>query len=79
MNGQPLIRITKTCLNGQRVDSIRYHFRWNMEEIEDILEPNTARVTSIREPLDQFRSAFNFYYYEYRKRVTKVLRGGLVN
>ena len=61
-------KITKACLNGQRIDSIRYHFRWNMDEIDDILELGTLRITSVRQPLDMFRSSFNYYYYEYRNR-----------
>ena len=40
--------------------------RWNMDEIDDILEPGTLRVTSVREPLDMFRSTYNYYYYEHR-------------
>ena len=59
-------KMSKQCLNGQRVDSIRYHFRWNMEEIDDILEPGTVRITSIRQPLDMFRSTYNYYYYEHK-------------
>ena len=61
-------RMTQQCLNGQRLESVRYHFRWNMDEMENILEPGTLRLTSVREPLDQFRSAFNYYYYEHRKK-----------
>ena len=61
-------QMTRACLNGQRVDSIRYHFRWNMDEMDNILEPGTIRLTSVREPLDQFRSAFNYYYFEHKKK-----------
>ena len=38
------------------------YFRWNMEEIDDILEEGTIRVTSIREPLSCFRSVYNYFY-----------------
>ena len=61
-------KITKPCLNGQRVESIRYHFRWNMDEMDDILEEGTVRITSVRQPLDMFRSTYNYYYYEFRNR-----------
>lgn len=33
-----------------------------MEEIDDILEEGTIRVTSIREPLSCFRSVYNYFY-----------------
>ena len=46
-------RITKKCLVGgyEKIQSINYHYRWNMDEIDDLLEEGTIRVTSIREPL----------------------------
>ena len=57
-------RITKKCLVGgyEKIQSINYHFRWNMDEIDDLLEEGTIRVTSIREPLSCFRSVYNYFY-----------------
>ena len=57
-------RITKKCLVGgyDKIQSINYHFRWNMDEIDDLLEEGTIRVTSIREPLSCFRSVYNYFY-----------------
>ena len=46
---------------------IKYHFRWNMDEINSLLEPGTIRVTSIREPLSCFRSVYNYFYYGVKK------------
>ena len=74
-------KITKACLNGQRVmGSIRYHFRWNMDEIDSILEPGTVRITSVREPLDMFRSTYNYYYYEFRnsRQVLSLIKKSLI-
>ena len=67
-------KMSKKCLNGQRVDSIRYHFRWNMEKMDEILEPDTVKITSIRQPLDMFRSTYNYYYYEHKnvKNIEKI-------
>ena len=33
-----------------------------MDEIDDLLEEGTVRVTSIREPLSCFRSVYNYFY-----------------
>ena len=62
-------RITKKCLVGgfEEIQSINYHFRWNMEEIDDLLEEGTIRVTSIREPLSCFRSVYNYFYTRMKK------------
>jgi len=62
-------KVTKACINGQRVEGIHFHFRWNMDEMDNILESGTIRFTSVREPFDMFRSAFNYYYYEHRNRI----------
>ena len=43
---------------------MKYHFRWNIDEIDDLLAPNTIRITSIREPLSCFRSVYNYFYYQ---------------
>ena len=47
--------------------------RWNMDEIDDILEPGTLRVTSVREPLDMFRSTYNYYYFEHRETSDRLI------
>lgn len=40
-----------------------------MEEIDDILEEGTIRVTSIREPLSCFRSVYNYFYTRIKVRL----------
>ena len=45
------------------------YLRWNMEEIDDILEEGTIRVTSIREPLSCFRSVYNYFYSRIKVRL----------
>ena len=40
-----------------------------MEEIDDILQEGTIRVTSIREPLSCFRSVYNYFYTRIKVRL----------
>ncbi|CAG5112934.1 Oidioi.mRNA.OKI2018_I69.chr2.g7097.t1.cds [Oikopleura dioica] len=54
--------------NSKRNDPVlamEYHFRWNMDYLPPILDPNRAKVktfTTVREPLATFRSTYNYFY-----------------
>ena len=38
------------------------HFRWNSEYLPKVLPADSLKFTTIREPISQYRSLYNFYY-----------------
>jgi hypothetical protein len=54
----------------EKIQGISYHFRWNLDYMPKLLENNRENIrtiTTIRDPLDTFRSVFNYFYDSKRK------------
>ncbi|CBY31914.1 unnamed protein product [Oikopleura dioica] len=47
------------------------HYRWNMDYLPSIFDPNRSKVktfTTIRDPLSTFRSAYNYFFHGKEQR-----------
>lgn len=48
--------------NGQKFDIILHHLRFHKQNLQRVLHDDTVYLTSMRNPLSQFVSTFNFFY-----------------
>ena len=44
------------------LQNLNYHFRWNADYLPTIIQPGSAVITTIRDPLATFRSVYNYFY-----------------
>ncbi|CAG5103908.1 Oidioi.mRNA.OKI2018_I69.chr1.g994.t2.cds [Oikopleura dioica] len=54
----------------EKIEALSYHFRWNLDYMPKLLENNRQNIrtiTSIRDPLETYRSVFNYFYGAKRK------------